>query len=201
MPKLSEILGEAYSQIPEELQTKYKDVDLVDSSQHVTKDKFDTLNEQLKTANTTITDLKKSNKDNEELQTKVTDYETKVKDYENKIKEMQFNYALEGALKGANVRNAKAVKALLNLENVKLDGENLLGLKEQLDSLKESDSYLFMEEQKPQFSGIKPTDGSKPTQGYNPWKKDSFNLTEQGKIFKENPEQAKQLMAEAGVNI
>ncbi|WP_039237538.1 phage scaffolding protein [Clostridium sp. K25] len=201
MPKLSEILGESYSQVPEEIRTKYKDIDLVDSKQYVTKDNFDTLNEQLKTANTTIADLKKDNKDNEELQTKVTDYENKVKDYENKIKEMQFNYALEGALKGVNVRNTKAVKALLNLENVKLDGENLLGLKEQLDSLKESDSYLFAEEQQTKFSGIKPADGSKPPQGYNPWKKDSFNLTDQGKIFKENPEQAKQLMAEAGVNI
>lgn len=201
MPKLSEILGESYSQIPQELQDKYKDIDLVDSKQHVAKDKFDTLNEQLKTANTTINDLKKSNKDNEDLQTKVTDYETKVKDYEKKIQDMQFNYALEGALKGANVRNPKAVKALLNLENVKLDGENIIGLNEQIEALKKSDSYLFAEEQKPQFSGIKPIDGSKPPQGYNPWKKESFNLTEQGKIFKENPEQAKQLMTQAGVNI
>lgn len=160
MPKLSEILGEAYSQIPEELKTKYKDVDLVDSSQHVAKDKFDTLNEQLKTADTTISDLKKSNKDNEDLQTKVTDYELKVKNYEKKIQDMQFNYALEGALKGANVRNTKAVKALLNLENVKLDGENLLGLKEQIDSLKESDSYLFAEEQQTTFSGVKPVDSA-----------------------------------------
>ncbi|KOC49984.1 phage scaffolding protein [Clostridium botulinum] len=201
MPKLSEILGELYSQIPEELQTKYKDIDLVDSSSYVAKDKFDTLDQQFKSANTTISDLKKDNKDNETLQAKVGEYETKVKDYENKIKEMQFNYALEGVLKGANVRNTKAVKALLNLENVKLDGENLLGLKEQLDSLKESDSYLFAEEQQTKFSGIKPVDGSKTPQGYNPWKKDSFNLTDQGKIFKENPEQAKQLMAEAGVNL
>ncbi|WP_282804572.1 phage scaffolding protein [Clostridium tetani] len=201
MPKLSEILGEHFKQLPEELQTKYKDVDLVDSSQHVAKDKFDTLNEQLKTANTTIADLKKDNKDNEVLQTKVGEYETKVKDYEKQIKDMQFNYALEGALKGANVRNTKAVKALLNLENVKLDGENLLGLNEQLDLLKESDSYLFSEEQQAKFSGIKPTDGSKTPQGYNPWKKDSFNLTEQGKIFKENPEQAKQLMTQAGIDL
>lgn len=201
MPKLSEILGESYSQIPQELQDKYKDIDLVDSKQHVVKDKFDTLNEQLKTANTTINDLKKSNGDNESLQTKVGEYETKVKEYEKQIKDMQFNYALDGALKGANVRNTRAIKALLNLENVKLDGENLIGLKDQLDSLKESDSYLFLEEQQTKFSGIKPTDGSKPPQGYNPWKKDSFNLTDQGKIFKENPEQAKQLMTQAGVNI
>lgn len=202
MPKLSEILGEHFKQIPEELQTKYKDIDLVDSKQYVAKDKFDTLDKQLKTANTTITDLKKDNKDNEELQTKVTDYETKVKEYEKKIQDMQFNYALERALKGANVRNTKAVKALLNLENVKLDGENILGLNEQIEALKKSDSYLFADEQKqPQFSGIEPKDGAKTPQGYNPWKKDSFNLTDQGKIFKENPEQAKQLMAQAGVNI
>lgn len=201
MPKLSEILGDAYSQISEELQTKYKDVDLVDSKQYITKDKFDALDEQLKNANTTITDLKKDNKDNEGLQTKVGEYETKVKDYEKQIKDMQFNYALEGALKGANVRNTKAVKALLNLENVKLDGENLLGLNEQLDSLKESDSYLFAEEQKPKFLGIKPVDGSKTSEGYNPWKKNTFNLTEQGKILKENPAQAKELASAAGLNL
>lgn len=31
----------------------------------------------------------------------------------------------------------------------------------------------------------------------NPWKKETFNLTEQGRIMKENPEQAKILMAQA----
>lgn len=199
MSKLSEILGEAYSQIPEELQTKYKDIDFVDSSQHVSKDKFDTLDQQLKNANTTIADLKKDNKDNETLQTKVTDYETKVKDYEKKIADMQFNYALEGALKSANVRNTKAVKALLNLENVKLDGESIIGLSDQLETLKKSDSYLFLEEQTPTFTGVKPVDGVKTSQGYNPWKKETFNLTDQGKMFKENPEQARQLMQAAGI--
>ncbi|OSA84099.1 scaffolding protein [Clostridium botulinum] len=183
MPKLNEILGEAYSQIPEELQTKYKDIDLVDSSVYVAKDKFNALNEQLKTANTTITDLKKSNKDNEDLQTKVTDYETKVKDYEKKIQDMQFNYALEGALKSANVRNTKAVKALLNLEGIKLDGESLIGLNEQIEEIRKSDSYLFTEEQKPQFSGVEPTDGSKtPSKSTK-----EMSYTELCKYLEENP--------------
>ncbi|NFL75524.1 scaffolding protein [Clostridium sporogenes] len=196
---LKEILGEElYNQVMQKVGDNK--IDVVNDGNWIPKDKFNTLNEQLKTANTTIGDLKKNNTDNEELQTKVTDYETKVKDYEKKIQDMQFNYALEGALKGANVRNTKAVKALLNLEGVKLDGENVLGLSEQIEALKKSDSYLFAEEQKPQFSGVEPTDGSKIPQGYNPWKKENFNLTDQGKIFKENPEQAKQLMAQAGIN-
>lgn len=37
--------------------------------------------------------------------------------------------------------------------------------------------------------------------GKNPFVKESFNLTEQGKLLKENPDQAKALAAEAGVNI
>jgi hypothetical protein len=35
----------------------------------------------------------------------------------------------------------------------------------------------------------------------NPWAKDSFNLTEQGRLYSENPTQAKALAAEAGVTI
>lgn len=33
----------------------------------------------------------------------------------------------------------------------------------------------------------------------NPWKKETFNLTEQGRIIRENPELAKQLKAAAGI--
>ena len=113
------------------------------------------LDEQIKTANATIEDLKKNNKDNETLQTKVGEYESKVSEYEKQIQNMQFNYAVDGALKGANVKNIKAVKALLNMENIKLDGENILGLTDQLETLKESDSYLFGTT----ISGNEPEDG------------------------------------------
>lgn len=118
------------------------------------------LDEQIKVANSTIEDLKKNNTDNETLQSKISDYETKVNEYEKQIQDMQFNYAVDGALKGANVRNTKAIKALLNMDNVKIDGENILGLTEQLETLKESDSYLF----ETTVTGNDPTDGkSNPT--------------------------------------
>ncbi|EPY2290981.1 phage scaffolding protein [Clostridium sporogenes] len=113
------------------------------------------LDEQIKTANATIEDLKKNNTDNQTLQSKIGEYESKVSGYEKQIQDMQFNYAIDGALKGANVKNIKAVKALLNMENVKLDGENILGLTDQLETLKESDSYLFWTT----ISGNEPEDG------------------------------------------
>lgn len=95
MPKLSEILGSSSEQLPEELKTKYKDIDLVDIWKHVSKREYDTLIEQLKTANTTISDLKKDNKDNEDLQIKVIDYEKNAEGYEKPIDDMKLNYPLE----------------------------------------------------------------------------------------------------------
>ncbi|AUN11210.1 phage scaffolding protein [Clostridium botulinum] len=181
---LKELLGEElYNQVIQKVGDNK--IDVVNNGNWIPKDKFNTLNEQLKTANATITDLKKSNKDNGELQTKVTDYETKVKEYEKQIQDMQFNYTLEGALKSANVRNTKAVKALLNLEGIKLEGENVLGLSEQIEALKKSDSYLFAEEQKPKFSGVEPTDNSIK----DPVPKDTSKMsyTELCNYLEENP--------------
>ncbi len=45
--------------------------------------------------------------------------------------------------------------------------------------------------------GRTPSLGSPGTSQINPWKKDTFNLTEQGRILRENPELARQLMAQA----
>lgn len=47
-------------------------------------------------------------------------------------------------------------------------------------------------------SGRSPNPGSPGGPGQtNPWKKETFNLTEQGRILRENPELAKQMMAQA----
>ena len=48
----------------------------------------------------------------------------------------------------SKARNIKSVKANLNLENVKQDGDTLIGIKEQVDKLIETDPYLFEIEKK-----------------------------------------------------
>ncbi len=76
-----------------------------------------------------------------------TDYEAKVAEItsnsQKELAKVKLNSALDLALINAGARNVKASKALLNLENVKLDGETLIGLNEQLEELKKSDAYLF----------------------------------------------------------
>lgn len=130
---------------------------LVDSkkeSKYVDKAKLEDANstikdykKQLKDRDKQLEDLKEKAKDNEELSAEIqklkSENEKATQEYESKIKEKDFNYSLERALTDSKAKNAMAVKALLNLDNIKLDGENLIGLKDQIDKLKESDSYLF----------------------------------------------------------
>lgn len=122
--------------------------------------------------------------------------ETTKTEYQEKLDQQSFEFSLEKALGTAGAKNPKAVKALLNTESIKLDGETLLGLDDQLTALKESDAYLFGEDEPAGLKGRKPHEGGTDTQGIkNPWSKETFNLTEQARILKENPELAKQLQA------
>lgn len=156
MPKLSEILGDSFTQIPENIQKKYKDIDLVDSKNHVEKTELDTVNnsikdyrKQLKDRDKQLEDLKEKAKGNEELTAEIErlkdENKNVAKDYEAKIEKLNFDTKLDKSLIGAKAKNPKTVKALLNLENLKLDGEDIIGLKEQLEALKKSDGYLFDE--------------------------------------------------------
>jgi len=207
MDKLKELLGEElYNQVIAKLgDTKI----MIDDGNFIPKSRFDEVNEQkkeykkmLEERNKQLEELKAKAQGNEELLNKIKELEEKnkstVEEYENKIKQMQFERALENELIKHKAKNIKAVKALLNLENIKLDGEKLIGLEDQIKELQESDSYLFGEDK---LKGREPkTDvNNPPSVKKNPWSKDYFNLTEQGRILRENPELAKQLIAQAGI--
>jgi len=115
-----------------------------------TKSKFsdyDSLKTQLTERDKDIEALKASKGDTEALNKQITDLQAKyTADTEKLAKEkadMQFNHLLDGALTGAKAKNPKAVKALLDQEGLKLNGEEIVGLKEQLEKIKSENDYLF----------------------------------------------------------
>lgn len=64
------------------------------------------------------------------------------------IEKLKFDHALEGALTEAKAKNPKAVKALLNFENLKLaEGGKIVDLDDQLKVIKEENDYLFESDQ------------------------------------------------------
>ena len=159
------------------------------------------LKNQLKDRDKQLQELKVKAAGNEELTAKITELEELNKqtkeEYENKIAALRKETTIELALKDAKARNIKAVKALLDLDKVSLDGDNLLGLEEQLEGLKESDPYLFGEDKLSGREPKPPTDPVPNEYKKNPFSKEHFNLTEQGRIYRENPELAAKLKAAA----
>lgn len=70
------------------------------------------------------------------------------KEAADQVTKLKFDYGLDAALSQAKARNAKAVKALLNTQDLKLtETGDILGLKEQLESIKAENDYLFESEE------------------------------------------------------
>ncbi|UZT28562.1 putative minor structural protein [Bacillus phage vB_BceS_LY5] len=109
-------------------------------------------NETIKERDKQLTDLGEKAKGHEELQKQITDLteanQKAAEEYAATLAKKDYDHALSKALSGTKAKNVKALTALLDLDKVKLEGESLTGLDEQINALKESDAYLFEVEQK-----------------------------------------------------
>ena len=104
-----------------------------------------------------IKSLSKQVKDNDDLSSQLKDLQDKYKTDTNNLNEQlsqtKLNSALNETLTAANVRNPKTIKGLLNMDDIKLnDKGELIGVNDQIDSLKKSDAYLFDEGQHQDYS-------------------------------------------------
>lgn len=81
------------------------------------------------------------------------EYEIKVKEIQeeadNKVKQNNFDSKLAVKLmsKEINAKDVIDIKANLDMSKISLDGENFIGLDEQINSLKERKDYLFNKEE------------------------------------------------------
>ena len=143
---LKTILGNAYT---EEIDKK---VSAEIGKGFISRTDFNTLNETKKTLEGQLADrdkqleeLKKA--DPEKLQAEITRLQgentaTKEK-LEADLKAVKLNFALESKLAKEGAVNTKAVRALLDSSKISLDGENLIGVDEQLKTLKETERWAF----------------------------------------------------------
>lgn len=139
------------------------------------------LNTQVKDRDKQLDTLKASAGDNEALTKQIADLQlenNKTKEtHESEMNQLKVDFAVEKALTSANAKNVKAVKALLDLADAKLDKDgSVKGLQEQLDKLTvdEGTKFLFDAESQPQqtFKGFQPGAASqtKPGTETNPSK-------------------------------
>ena len=69
--------------------------------------------------------------------------------FEKKIEGLRKNSALERELDRAGVKNRSLITRLINMDEVTADDDGVSGISEQIDSLRESDPYLFEEKSRP----------------------------------------------------
>ena len=115
------------------------------------------LKAQLKKRDDDLVELRKSVKDNETLSADFKALQEKYKndraDLEKQVAQVKLTSALDMGLSGAKVRNAKALKGLLDLDAIKLDDAGkLTGLDDRLKAIRKSDPYLFDEGEKQDYT-------------------------------------------------
>lgn len=103
------------------------------------------LKDQISQRDKDLKELKKI--DAKELETKIAELEEKNKtlqeESDKQLQETRKNLMLENSLMKANVKNSKAIRGMLDIDKITIDGDELTGLDDQIKALKESDSYLF----------------------------------------------------------
>lgn len=145
-------LGLSNSQIKSILEEQAKEL-----NGYIKKDKYDEkqkerdeLNKQLKERDEQLNNLKKGYGDNEELKQRIaelqkTNEETETK-FNKQINEFKLNSAIENVANKSGAKNVKALKSLLNFETIIVSDDGVVGLDEQINKLKETESYLFKNE-------------------------------------------------------
>jgi hypothetical protein len=82
-----------------------------------------------------------------ELQGKIkqltTDLQTKDNEYQTKLSDMEFNQTIEAAINGAGAKNAKAVKALLEIDTLKASKNQTEDIKAAIEACQKDNGFLF----------------------------------------------------------
>lgn len=166
-----EALGLTKEQVDEVIKINGADIENAKKTaetevQNVQKE-VDSLKGQVKERDKQLETLKATAGDNEALTKQIADLQaenaTAKETHETEMTRLKVDFAVEKALAGANAKNVKAVKALLDLEDAKLDKEgNVKGLQEQIDKLTAADDTKFLFEVPEQNQGQQKFKGFQP---------------------------------------
>ena len=106
---------------------------------------YDSIKEQLQTAKDGLKAF--DGVDVAQLQSKIADLQgelnAKDTEWQGKLADMAFDHALEAAITGSNGRNAKAIRALLDVDALKDSKNQEADIKTALEAVKKDNGYLF----------------------------------------------------------
>lgn len=153
------------------------------------KTELASIKEQLTSANTEIESYKTM--DIEGIKQSANDYKAKFEQAQQKSQEeinnLKFEHSLENALNKATAKNVKAAKALLNIEELRQSKNIDKDIETAINTLKESEGYLFGVEDPLGTGGSLGAGGRGTVKGLTKEEFDKMNYKERTKLYSENP--------------
>ena len=190
-------LGLNEDQINEIMSLNGADIEKAKSNADQVAEENKALKEQMASRDKDLKKLQDQVKDNEDLSNQFKDlqkkYKTDTQALNEKVETVKLNSAVDQVLSANQVRNNKAIKALLNNDEIKFseDGK-LTGLDDQIKALKKSDPYLFNEGTK---SDYEPSNGKEPK---TLKKLNDMSLTERVELKQSDPDAYESLVKQSG---
>lgn len=172
-----EALGLSKEQVDKVMAANGKDIEQLKTENDDLSKQLNDTKTQLETATGSLTDSEKMLKDlkakagdNDELKGQLADYQKQLKqakaDGEAKLAQSRKAYEIMLAVQKSGAKDAKIVSGLIDPDKVTVDGKNITGLTEQIDSIKTDHDYLF-ESDKPSPSGQGRPAGNPPAPNGN----------------------------------
>ena len=152
LPWLKTLLGDVYTEeLEKQIADKIGEGFVSKADFNGRSDELKAIKEQLTQRDADLEALRKGAGDNDALKLQLSELQAEHKkaaeEAANILAQKQLDHSLEMALLSAGAKSTKAAKALLDLEKIKLDGEQVLGLSDQLETLKKEQGFLFADTQ------------------------------------------------------
>lgn len=141
--KFLEDMGLTKEQVDSVMTENGNDIEAAKGDLEQVKTELEQTKTQLLEANTTIDGFKDYDQVKGQVEEYKTKYEQSKAEYESKIADMQFGTALDSAITAAGGRNAKAVKALLDVEALKASKDQTADIKAAIEACQKDNEYLF----------------------------------------------------------
>lgn len=141
--KFLEEMGLTKEQVDSIMAENGSDIEAAKGEVETVKAELEQTKTQLQEANTTIDGFKDYDQVKAQVEEYKTEYERSKVEYETKITDMQFGAALESAITAAGGRNAKAVKALLDVDALKASKNQEADIKAAIEACQKDNGYLF----------------------------------------------------------
>lgn len=141
--KFLEDMGLTKEQVDSIMNENGNDIEAAKGELDQVKAELEQTKNQLQEANTTIDGFKDYDQVKSQVQEYKTKYEQSKTEYEAKIADMQFGTSLDAAITSAGGRNAKAIKALLDVETLKKSKDQTADIKAAIEACQKENAYLF----------------------------------------------------------